>query len=145
MEIRMKYAETLFLLLVCLVSGVFLVISAGYSDMARAVPNICSVFVILCIIFRLGQIWLGNSSGTSALKIHKRALPFVLMLTVYTAGVFVTGFIIASAIFVPICMHWMGQRKLSVVVSVTAAYILLVCLVFVTGVRMPLPESIVGF
>lgn len=145
MEIRVKYAETLFLFLGGIISIVFLVVSRGYSDIARAVPNICAVFVLLCSGFRLAQIWWKNSLRSSVLKVQKRLLPFILILAGYTAGVFLIGFMLASAIFIPICMYWMGQRKIALVSFITAGYLLIVYLVFVTGFRMPLPDSIVGF
>ncbi len=145
MEIRMKYAESLFLVVIGAVSGLFLVLSREYSAMARSVPNICAVFILLAIGFRLWQIWLRDSLRGAVLKIHQRSVPFIAMLACYTAGVFLIGFILSSLVFVPVCMYWMGQRKLFRIAVIAAVYVATVYLVFVVGFRMPLPDSLVGF
>lgn len=145
MEIRMKYAETFFLLAVGTVSILFLVLSQEYSDIARSVPNICAFFVLLSIVFRLWQIWLKDSLYGDVLKIHKRSVPFILLMTGYTAGVFLIGFVLSSIIFVPLCMFWMGQKRVGRVLIITTIYVALLYLVFVVGFRMPLPESMIGF
>jgi len=145
MEIRMKYAETFFLLAVGTVSILFLVLSQEYSDIARSVPNICAFFVLLSIVFRLWQIWLKDSLYGNVLKIHKRSVPFILLMTGYTAGVFLIGFVLSSIIFVPLCMFWMGQKRVGRVLIITTIYVALLYLVFVVGFRMPLPESMIGF
>jgi hypothetical protein len=145
MEIRLKYAESLFLVVIGAVSVLFLVLSREYSAMARSVPNICAVFALLTIGFRLWQIWIRDSLRGSVLRIHQRSVPFVLMLAGYTAGVFIIGFILSSLIFVPVCMYWMGQRKITRIAAITAIYVAAVYLVFVVGFRMPLPDSLIGF
>ncbi len=144
MQIGMKYAESLFLIVCGALSTVFLVVSFDYSDMARAVPNICAVFVLLCVLFRLTQIWRRSGAEKVVLKVHKRAGPFIAMLAGYTAGVSLLGLMLASALFIPICMYWMGHRRLTLIAIITAGYLVLVYLVFVVGFRMPLPDSLLG-
>lgn len=145
MEIRLKYAESLFLVVIGAVSVLFLVLSREYSAMARSVPNICAVFTLLAIAFRLCRIWIRDSLQGAVLRIHQRSMPFILMLAGYTAGVFLIGFMLSSLVFVPVCMYWMGQRKLSRIAVITAIYVAAVYVVFVVGFRMPLPDSLIGF
>jgi len=145
MEIRLKYAESLFLAVIGAVSVLFLVLSREYSAMARSVPNICAVFTLLAIAFRLWQIWIRDSLRGAVLKIHQRSLPFILMLACYTAGVFLIGFMLSSLVFVPVCMYWTGQRNITRIAVTTAVYVATVYLVFVVGFRMPLPDSLIGF
>ncbi len=145
MNVTMKYAETFFLFLWGGISVLFLVKAAGFTEIARAVPNIAIVFLLGCIVFRLGQLWLKGSAKEAVLKIHRRTLPFILILSGYTAGIFLVGLMISSAIFVPLCMIWMGHRKLKLILLISFSYLLLVYLVFVVGFRMPLPDSLIGF
>ena len=145
MELRLKYAESLFLLVIGAVSVLFLVLSREYSAMARSVPNICAVFALLTIAFRLWQIWIRDSLRGAVLRIHQRSVPFILLLAGYTAGVFLIGFMLSSLVFVPVCMYWMGQRQIFRIAVITVAYVALIYLVFVVGFRMPLPDSLVGF
>lgn len=145
MEIRLKYAESLFLAVIGAVSVLFLVLSREYSAMARSVPNICAVFTLLAIAFRLWQIWIRDSLRGAVLKIHQRSLSFILMLACYTAGVFLIGFMLSSLVFVPVCMYWTGQRNITRIAVTTAVYVATVYLVFVVGFRMPLPDSLIGF
>lgn len=145
MEIRMKYAESVFLLFFGAVSILFLVLSSAYNEIAKAVPRICSVFVLCCAAFRLLQIWRGDSLKSKVLKVQKRALVFVFLLVGYTVGVYLAGLMLASALFIPLCMYWMGHRKLWLVFLITSGYLLFVYFVFIVGFRMPLPDSLIGF
>lgn len=119
--------------------------SADFTEIARAVPNISIAFLLICSFVRLGQIWLKGSLKETVLKVHKRTIPFILILLAYTAGIFLIGLMISSAIFVPLCMYWMGHRKLKLIAVISLTYLLLVYLVFVVGFRMPLPNSFIGF
>lgn len=145
MEIRAKYAETFFLFFCCTISVLFLMKSADFTEIARAVPNISIAFLLTCSFVRLGQIWLKGSLKETVLKVHKRTIPFILILLAYTAGIFLIGLMISSAFFVPLCMYWMGHRKLKLIAVISFTYLLLVYLVFVIGFRMPLPNSFIGF
>lgn len=145
MEIRMKYAESGFLLFCGAVSILFLIVSSAYNEIARAVPRICSVFVLCCAAFRLLQIWWGESVKSTVLKVQKKAVVFVFLLAGYTAGVYLVGLLPASALFIPLCMYWMGHRKVWQVLLITSGYLLFVYLVFIVGFRMPLPDSLMGF
>lgn len=79
------------------------------------------------------------------IKEHSGQIIFFVSALLYVSAIKLLGFIIASLIYLFLTLWFFGARKISRNIIITIAYIAVVYLVFVKGLRISFPPGILGF
>ncbi len=72
----------------------------------------------------------------------KKIITLISVLIIYIGMIYLIGFFIASAIYLPVSMYILGYRKILNVTLTTIGLLLFVYFIFVTIFAVPLPEAI---
>ena len=116
------------------------------SAESRLFPRIiCGLGVFLASIYLI-QIIRGKANdaevGENPFAGTGRAGIMCLLLIMYILLNYLAGYYVATLIFFPVTMLFLGQRKWSTIVITTVAYPLVVYLIFDLLLKMQMPEGL---
>ncbi len=73
----------------------------------------------------------------------KRFFTLIILLVIYGLLISFFGFIISTALFLPLTMYLMGHREIKVIVLSSGGLLLFLQVLFVTILQVPLPKGII--
>ncbi len=149
----MKKANYIISLLTCAIGAVFLIVGAGLNhatldgiSTAASWPNILSwILVGLGVLLALYNTFSKNIPES---KIDFKSYEFhnvlivIGILVIYVIGYYYLGCIITNAIFLPLFMLYLGERRWTVLLTYDAASLLIIWFLFEKILKSPLAKAI---
>ena len=93
---------------------------------------------IYLILILLGKVPDDNISLSGS----KRALEMGVLVALYVAAIYLSGYYIATLLYMPVAMIFLGQRNWKLILSVVLCYALIIYLFFGKLLEMQMPEGI---
>ena len=93
---------------------------------------------IYLILILLGKVPDDNISLSGS----KRALEMGVLIALYVAAIYLSGYYIATLLYMPVAMIFLGQRNWKLILSVVLCYALIIYLFFGKLLEMQMPEGI---
>lgn len=143
MEKKFNY-NYLSIAFIYLVSGIFLVSSFSIEDRAsRTFPQVlCGLSILLATIFMIHVIS-GKEDGNSInLAGTKGAMIMAGLILLYIIAIYLGGYYVATVIYLPVGMIFLGQRSWKTIIGVDAGVMLVIYLFFGLILSMQMPEGL---
>lgn len=113
---------------------------------SRLFPMIICVLGIILATVYLVQVLRGKAKdqyvGENPFAGTGRAAIMCLLLIIYIVLNFLTGYYIATIVFIPVTMLFLGNRKWLTILLTTAVYPLVIYLIFDLLLKMQMPEGL---
>lgn len=113
------------------------------SGVTRIFPLcVCILSLVLATIYLI-LILLGKVPDDNiSLSGSKRALEMGVLVALYVAAIYLSGYYIATLLYMPVAMIFLGQRNWKLILSVVLCYALIIYLFFGKLLEMQMPEGI---
>ncbi len=137
------------ILVFCVVLAVLLHRStASYPEICQNSTASYVRFLALCLaILSMVQIGINykknDNSSVEIYKDKKRFFTLVILLVVYALLISYFGFMLSTALFLPLTMVLMGHRRKITIILSSAGLILFIQVLFVSVLQVPLPDGII--
>ena len=103
---------------------------------------VCILSLVLATIYLI-LILLGKVPDDNiSLSGSKRALEMGVLVALYVAAIYLSGYYIATLLYMPVAMIFLGQRNWKLILSVVLCYALITYLFFGKLLEMQMPEGI---
>ena len=138
-----------FILIFCVVLAVLLHRStASYPEICQNSTASYVRFLALCLgILSLAQVGINyKKNDNSSVEIYKDKRKFFTLLAsliVYALLISYFGFMLSTALFLPLTMVLMGHKKKITIIYASAGLLLFIQILFVSLLQVPLPEGII--
>ncbi len=138
-----------FILIFCVVLAVLLHRStASYPEICQNSTASYVRFLALCLgILSLAQVGINyKKNDNSSVEIYKDKRKFFTLLAsliVYALLISYFGFMLSTALFLPLTMVLMGHKKKMTIFYASAGLLLFIQILFVSLLQVPLPEGII--
>lgn len=137
------------ILIFCVILAVLLHRStAGYAEVSQNSTAAYVRFLALSLgILSSIQVFINfkknDNTTVEFYKDKKRFFTLLILLVVYGLLISFFGFVLSTAVFLPLTMYLMGHRKIKVIVLSSGGLLLFLQVLFVTILRVPLPKGII--
>ena len=138
--------QDLVLGLICAAFGVFLwTYTAKLKDVSQQFSRfVLALFILMSVVLIVTSLINAKKPGGKEVKIGEFKNPMIMYLIIigYVALMVTLGFFVASAIFMPAAMFYLGYRKPIPMICVTAGMLGFVWLLFVYSLKVRLPSGL---
>jgi len=105
-------------------------------------------FLALCMgILSLLQIYYSRKKNDNDMaefySNKKRFFSLIVLLIAYISIIAFLGFMLSTAIFLPVTMYFMGHRKKRIILASSLGLLLFLQVLFVTILQVPLPRGMI--
>ncbi len=137
------------ILVFCVVLAVLLHRStASYPEICQNSTASYVRFLALCLailsIVQVGINYKKNDNGSVEIYKDKRKfLTLLILLVIYALLISYFGFMLSTALFLPLTMVLMGHKKKMTIILSSAGLLLFIQFLFVSLLQVPLPEGLI--
>lgn len=138
-----------FILVFCVVLAVLLHRStASYPEICQNSTAAYVRFLALCLgVLSLVQVYINykknDNSSVELYKDKRRFTILLILLLIYTLLISFFGFMLSTALFLPLTMFMMGHRNKKVIALSSAGLLLFIQILFVSLLQVPLPDGMI--